>query len=794
MTLPPTRRSASTTDGTDRSPRGAALGEAALVLERFVLEREVSRGALGTVWRARDRVACCDVAVKILPGLTHDDLVTMGREIAALRLLQIPGVVPLIDAGPHGACGCVAMEWIEGSHFPSASERTAWDRLEPSLRSLLETLERVHSVGIVHRDLKPANVLVGADGRATLLDLGVAGGKALTSSDTEPLAGTPRYMAPILFGGAAPSPATDVYALAVMIHEAITGRPLRLEGVESFLDPDPIDPTRVREDLAGLAPPPIVRALVRILGSGGTYASGHSELVRALDAASGSPASQLGAVVDVLARRGILASPDELEPLFDAEERIVAHRSTAARLLHEEVGGDVERVLARIETWLGLGIGRLRRGRLTVDELDVERLERRREMRGLLGQSAPSTTWLSRGLLDLAEIAFRKIDDRIAAGELREALAELPNILSTFRQLDRGDRFAAVLYRWLRVALFANDRRALGLLLHEIHRSDATGVAGVHVAAIATAAIAAVDGAFDRARERLESVPAREPFDLGLAWHAVRVFLARRCEAREGVEDALADARRWAASVPEPVPELESWEGWIAFLGGDYARAETLHRHCAAAFCGPRRAQCLLDAGAAALERGAFGAAVEAAEDAQRALRGHRHPFAAGRIEWLRRAALYRTDRASDVDEDLVRLAAAIDAPQVVGLTLLTEAAVAWRGGRGSRAIELADASTRVLVRGGLHALASVPAGLGLVAGRPEPAEGVVPTLQGLPPALTVQTAELWLRAGRSLDAEAQRRAAECWELVDPATLEMRREVLSLAECGRASTARAVEV
>ncbi|MEM1448770.1 MAG: serine/threonine-protein kinase [Planctomycetota bacterium] len=790
MTLPPTRRHFPIDDDAERSPCGASLGEATLVLERFVLVREVSRGAQGTVWQARDRVACCDVAVKILPGLTHDDVVTMGREVAALRLLKIPGVVPLIDAGAHGACGCVAMEWIDGSHFPSASERTRWERLEPALRSLLGTLERVHSVGIVHRDLKPANVIVDGDARATLLDLGVAGGTALTSDGPEPLAGTPRYMAPVLFRGAAPSPATDLYALAVMVYEALTGEPLRSQGAESFFDPDPLDHARVERDLQGHAPSPIVRALVRILGSSGTYTGGHTELMRALGASSGSPASRLAPVVARLARTGSALTPVALEALFDAEERIVAHRSTAARLLHEEVEGDVGRVLARVETWLGLGIGRLRGHRLSVDELDVERRERRREMRGLVGQGALTTTWLSRGLLDLAETAFREIDERIAAGELREALAELPNILSTFDQLDHRHRIPPVLYRWLRVALFANDRRALGLLLHEIHRSDATGVTGIHVAAVATAAIAAVDGAFDRARERLDSVPVREPFDLGLAWHAVRVFLARRSEAPADVARALAAARSWAASVAEPVPELESWEGWIAFLSGDYARAERLHRECAQEFCGPRRAQCLLDAGAAALERGAFDAALETAEEAQEALRGHRHPFAAGRIEWLRRAALYRTDRAAHVDEDLVRIAGTIDAPQVVGLTLLTEASVAWRHGRADRAIELADESTRVLVRGGLHSLASVPAGLGLVAGRSTPAEDLQPSFDRLPPALTIQAAELWLRAGVPLDADTRRRVENCWTAVDPSSAEMRREVLALTECGRTRAPR----
>ena len=223
MTLPPTRRNFPIDDDAERSPCGASLGEAPHKQERFVLEPQVTPAAQGTVKQATDRLACCDVAVKILPGLTHDDVVTMGREVAALRLLKIPGVVPLIDAGAHGACGCVAMEWSDGSHFPSASERTRWERLEPALRSLLGTLERVHSVGIVHRDLKPANVIVDGDARATLLDLGVAGGTALTSDGPEPLAGTPRYMAPVLFRGAAPSRWTYLFALAVMVYVALTG-------------------------------------------------------------------------------------------------------------------------------------------------------------------------------------------------------------------------------------------------------------------------------------------------------------------------------------------------------------------------------------------------------------------------------------------------------------------------------------------------------------------------------------------------------------------------------------------
>jgi eukaryotic-like serine/threonine-protein kinase len=193
---------------------------------RWALGDEIGRGGAGVVHRAKDLVADRDVAVKILfpgPGAQPP---RVRREVSALRLLRILGVVGLLDEGAHDGCPFLVMELVAGTPFPGVGRAKSWDSLAQVVERFLETLARVHAAGVLHRDLKPSNVLVDDEGRPTILDFGLSWGPSLGASVTEPgtVMGTPQYLAPEQLLGRPTDARTDLYSAGVMLYEALTGR------------------------------------------------------------------------------------------------------------------------------------------------------------------------------------------------------------------------------------------------------------------------------------------------------------------------------------------------------------------------------------------------------------------------------------------------------------------------------------------------------------------------------------------------------------------------------------------
>lgn len=202
------------------------LTEGAVVAERYVVKAPpLGRGGFGVVYRALDRVTGTDVAVKVLQPVVGTQAQRLRRELASLRLLQMPGVVALRDEGLHGECPYLVMDLIPGSPFPGDFGGD-WESLQQPALSLLDALGRVHALGVIHRDLKPQNVLVAADGHATLLDFGIANGPAVNEdllTRTGTFVGTPRYAAPEQLLGRPADARSDLYAVGLMLVEALTG-------------------------------------------------------------------------------------------------------------------------------------------------------------------------------------------------------------------------------------------------------------------------------------------------------------------------------------------------------------------------------------------------------------------------------------------------------------------------------------------------------------------------------------------------------------------------------------------
>ena len=207
---------------------------------RYRLVRELGRGATATVYLARDEALGLEVALKVLHPQLGGARQTeaLARFFVGARLLaglRHAGVVAVYDVDEPARA--LAMEWIAGGTLRArlgahpdglpAAEVTA------TAQGLLATLEFLHGRGIVHGDLKPSNLLLRAPGEVVLADFGAAA--LIAREEGAPprlgeVGGTPLYLAPERFQGAAASPETDLYAAGAILWEAATGRPLRSHG------------------------------------------------------------------------------------------------------------------------------------------------------------------------------------------------------------------------------------------------------------------------------------------------------------------------------------------------------------------------------------------------------------------------------------------------------------------------------------------------------------------------------------------------------------------------------------
>ncbi len=192
---------------------------------RYAVLELIDAGGSGQVWEAVDQQVDQRVALKTIRVVSTAHRARVRREIAALKMLQIPGVVKLLDVGEALGEPYIVMERVHGSRFPGLGNAGHWRLVVAAAAELCEIVARVHAVGIVHRDLKPGNVLVEPGGRVVLLDFGLARGRELAQTVTEHggVVGTPKYMAPEQFAGRRVDGRADLYALGVMIYEAING-------------------------------------------------------------------------------------------------------------------------------------------------------------------------------------------------------------------------------------------------------------------------------------------------------------------------------------------------------------------------------------------------------------------------------------------------------------------------------------------------------------------------------------------------------------------------------------------
>jgi eukaryotic-like serine/threonine-protein kinase len=212
-----------------------------IVGERFEIEELAGAGAMGLVYRARDRASNETVAVKVLREGAKGE--RFDREARLLADLHHPGIVRYVAHGASIEGPYLAMEWLDGC---SLSER-----LETAELTLAETLAVIEQIAaaigaahrrlVIHRDLKPSNVFLigGSTSRVKVVDFGIARQGAFASelTRTGAIVGSPRYMSPEQAAGKRElEPASDVWALGVIAFRCLTGRlPFAGESVELVL-------------------------------------------------------------------------------------------------------------------------------------------------------------------------------------------------------------------------------------------------------------------------------------------------------------------------------------------------------------------------------------------------------------------------------------------------------------------------------------------------------------------------------------------------------------------------------
>ena len=246
--------------------------------DRYVLERELGRGGMATVYLAEDVRHHRRVALKVL----HPELsAVLGperflKEIALTASLQHPHILPLFDSGEADGQLFYVMPLVEGQTLRARLERERQLPIPDALRiasEVADALQYAHERGVIHRDVKPENILL-QGGHALVADFGIAlavqqaGGARMTQTGLS--LGTPQYMAPEQAMAERTIDArADVYALGAVTYEMLVGEPPFTGAtaqaiVAKVMTERPTAPARVRDTISASVDEAILRALAKL--------------------------------------------------------------------------------------------------------------------------------------------------------------------------------------------------------------------------------------------------------------------------------------------------------------------------------------------------------------------------------------------------------------------------------------------------------------------------------------------------------------------------------------------------
>jgi serine/threonine-protein kinase len=189
---------------------------------------QIGEGAMGVVYRALDPVLNRPVAIKVMSdAVARDESLRERflREAQAAGSLQHPNVITIYDFGEVDGHLYIAMEFVEGDDLEDLLAKRVPLSLAQKIDILVEVLTGLsyaHKRGIVHRDIKPANIRIDEEGRARIMDFGIAHITSSNMTRTGVMVGTPAYMAPEQIVGGPVSAATDIFSVGAVMYELLT--------------------------------------------------------------------------------------------------------------------------------------------------------------------------------------------------------------------------------------------------------------------------------------------------------------------------------------------------------------------------------------------------------------------------------------------------------------------------------------------------------------------------------------------------------------------------------------------
>ncbi len=243
---------------------------ATILGKRYQILQTLGSGGMALVFRARDILLERSVAVKVLRqnySQNVDFRERFRQEALAAANLSHPNIVTVHDFGYDDGKLFIVMEYIPGTDLKTILKKKGAMTLDEAIPLIVQACAGIgyaHRAGLIHCDVKPHNMLVTPDSRLKVTDFGIA--RALSTIQPEEqhevVWGSPQYFAPEIASGAAPSQASDVYSLGVILYEMLTGQ-------LPFTSTDPVELARCHRDVMPIPPrqlnPAIPPALEQIM-------------------------------------------------------------------------------------------------------------------------------------------------------------------------------------------------------------------------------------------------------------------------------------------------------------------------------------------------------------------------------------------------------------------------------------------------------------------------------------------------------------------------------------------------